>query len=75
MQVWYVELRGPDAARVLGDWLDELPRHPGFSGAELLVSPAQPGLALIASRWESAAPRLKVPEGAKHWTFEVLARR
>lgn len=75
MQVWYVELKGPEATRILERWLEQLPGQAGFQGAELLVSPAQPGLALIASRWESAAPRMGVPEEAKHWTFEVVARR
>ena len=73
--VWYVELRGEDAATTLAHWLEGLPAQPGFIGAELLDSPEQAGLALVASRWQGAPPNLTVPDGAKHWTFRVLAQR
>lgn len=73
--VWYVELRGEGAEATLRHWLEQLPGQPGFAGAELLDSPAQPGLALLASRWTGALPELTPPPGAKHWTFRVLERR
>ncbi|WP_240738430.1 hypothetical protein [Deinococcus fonticola] len=73
--VWYVELSGPDAVQVLRGVLDALPSQAGFRGAELLSSPAQPQLALIASRWAGEPPSLPVPDGAKHWVFTVLEAR
>ena len=71
--VWYIELRGEEAVGVLSGVLERLPGLPGFQGAELLTSPAQPGLALIASRWAGEVPDLPLPAGAKHWAFEVIA--
>lgn len=88
--IWYVELRGEDAADTLRRWLARLPGQPGFLGAELLDSPTQPGLALLASRWQGSPPEptppdltppdltppaLTPPDGARHWTFRVLDRR
>lgn len=73
--VWYVELRGPEAIIRLRDFLDALPAQAGFRGAELLTSPAQPELVLIASRWQDEPPALHVPDGAKHWVFTVLDSR
>lgn len=73
MQVWYVELKGEAAQERLARFLEVLPGQAGFRGAELLVSPAQPGLALLASRWAGELPDLSVPDGAKHWTFTVVA--
>ena len=73
--VGYVELRGEEAIPTLRQWLEQLPGQPGFAGAELLDSPAQPGLALLASRWTGALPELTPPAGAKHWTFRVLEGR
>lgn len=70
-EVWYVELRGPDALTRLGAWLERLPTLPSFVGAELLHSPQQPGLALVASRWAAGVPDVTVPDGAKHWVFQV----
>ncbi|THF70765.1 hypothetical protein E7T06_06280 [Deinococcus sp. Arct2-2] len=55
--------------------LDTLQAQPGFVGAELLTSPAQPGLVLIASRWTCPAPQLPLPAGAKSWVFEVQEAR
>ncbi|ANE44667.1 hypothetical protein SU48_00485 [Deinococcus puniceus] len=55
--------------------LNLLQTQPGFVGAELLVSPAQPGLLLIASRWACPAPQLALPAGAKSWVFEVQESR
>ena len=72
--VWYIELRGEEAEATLRHWLEQLPGQPGFAGAELLDSPAQPGLALLASRWNGPPPELTPPAGAKHWTFRVLAQ-
>ena len=72
--VWYLELRAPDAAQQLGLWLGSLPGQPGFVSAELLVSPAQPGLALVASRWTLEPTPAAAPPpltGAKGWVFEV----
>lgn len=74
-QVWYVEARGEGARDLLGVFLDTLDGQPGFLGAELLHSPAQPDLALVASRWAAGPPALALPEGARAWTFEVLAAR
>lgn len=71
-QVWYVELRGQDAAPRLAEWMMALPTLPHFLGAELLSSPAQPNLALVASRWAAEVPPLAVPAGAKAWAFRVL---
>lgn len=69
--VWYVELKGPQSQQILSQWLQNLPNQTGFLGAELLMSPEQPELALVASRW-SLRPKLTVPTEAKHWFFEVL---
>lgn len=74
-QVWYVEARGEGARGRLGLFLDTLGAQPGFLGAELLLSPAQPDLALVASRWAAGPPALALPEGARAWTFEVFAAR
>ncbi|WP_288432427.1 antibiotic biosynthesis monooxygenase [uncultured Deinococcus sp.] len=74
-QVWYVEARGGEARDRLHAFLGTLSAQPGFLGAELLLSPAQPDLALVASRWAAAPPALPLPEGARAWTFEVFAAR
>ena len=73
--VWYVELHGEQAEATLRQWLEQLPGQAGFAGAELLDSPAQPGLALVASHWSGPLPELTPPAGAKHWIFRVLAQR
>lgn len=69
--VHYTELKGPNSQKILSQWLQLLPAQHGFISAELLSSPQQPELALVASRW-SNTPRLSVPPEAKHWFFEVL---
>ncbi|GBF05784.1 hypothetical protein DAERI_060044 [Deinococcus aerius] len=74
-QVHYTEVRGDQAEDALRVFLNALPALPGFLGAELLVSPAQPGLALVASRWAGQAPPLPLPAGARAWVFEVLEAR
>lgn len=72
--VHYAELRGERAEEVLWAFLRALEGHPDLRGAELLTSAAQPGLALVASRWAGAAPpNLPVPTGAKTWSFQVRA--
>lgn len=71
LRVHYAEAKGEQAGRDLVAWLDTLPGQPGFLGAELLVSPEQPGLALVASRWAGEGPLRKVPEGVRAWAFEV----
>lgn len=71
LHVHYAEAKDEAAGRELTAWLDTLPGQPGFLGAELLVSPAQPGLALVASRWAGEVPLLAVPEGVRAWVFEV----
>lgn len=68
----YTEVRGDQAEDDLRAFLNALPAQPGFLGAELLVSPAQPGLALVASRWSGEAPPLPLPGGTRAWVFEVL---
>lgn len=78
VQVQYVEARDDGdglTAAALSAHLDTLQVQPGFVGAELLVSPAQPGLLLIASRWATPAPELPLPAGAKAWVFEVRESR
>lgn len=60
---------------MLRAFLDTLPGQPGFMGAELLVSPAQPDLALVASRWTAELPPRTAPNGARSWMFTVLDSR
>ncbi len=72
-RVHYAEAKGAGAEALLHDFLSSLPAHPGFLGAELQGSPDQPGLYLVASRWSGAAPELHVPDGARTWSFEVIA--
>ena len=72
-RVHYAEARGDGAEALLRGFLRDLPTHPGFLGAELLGSPGQPGLYLVASRWATEVPDLSVPGGVKAWSFEVLA--
>ena len=72
-QIWYVEARGEAALSDLRAFLQSLRGLPGLLGAELLTSPAQPDLALVASRWSAAPPDVKLPSGARDWTFEVVA--
>lgn len=73
LSVWYVELKGENALDALRGVLNSLPSCPGFLGAELLTSPEQPGMALIASRWAREIPDVALPDGAKHWAFQVVA--
>lgn len=74
-RVHYAEARGEHAEADLRAFLNALPGLPGFVGAELLVSPAQPGLALVASRWAKEVPPLPLPGGVRAWVFEVLDGR
>ena len=74
-QVHYAEARGEAAEVDLRAFLGTLPALPGFLGAELLVSPDQPGLALVASRWAEGVPPLVLPPGVRAWVFEVLETR
>lgn len=71
LRVQYAEARGEAAESALAAFLRALPGLPGFLGAELLVSPGQPGLALVASRWSGEVPPLPLPDGARAWVFEV----
>ncbi|ASN79918.1 MULTISPECIES: hypothetical protein [Deinococcus] len=71
--VHYAELKGEDALARLDAWAATLSAQPGFSGAEVLTSPAQPGLALVASRWTAPVPPLALPDGVKAWVFVVQA--
>lgn len=72
-RVHYAEARGDGAEGVLRGFLADLPAYNGFLGAELMGSPGQPGLYLVASRWAAEVPELRVPGGVKAWSFEVLA--
>lgn len=72
-RVHYAEVRGDGAEALLRGFLAGLPAQPGFLGAELLGSPGQPGLYLVASRWATGGPELDVPDGVKAWSFKVLA--
>jgi len=73
--VHYAEARGEGAEGDLRVFLAGLPNLPGFQGAELLVSPEQPGLALVASRWAGEVPPLSLPPGTRAWVFEVRESR
>ena len=55
----------------LSDLMAGLGHLPGFLGADLLTSPAQPGLCLLESRWAGAVPALDIPAGCKAWAFDV----
>lgn len=71
-KVHYAEARGEGSEALLRGFLRSLPSFPGFLDAELLGSPQQPGLYLVASRWTGDVPELKLPDGVKSWSFEVL---
>jgi heme-degrading monooxygenase HmoA len=73
--VHYAEARGEHAGTALRGFLHHLPALPGFLGAELLSSPEQPGLYLVASRWAGPVPPLDLPAGTRAWTFTVLDAR
>lgn len=60
-----------DVYQRLSDLMAGLGHLPGFLGADLLTSPAQPGLCLLESRWAAAVPALDVPAGCKSWAFDV----
>lgn len=75
IQVHYIEGRVTPASDELqlrlSDLMAGLGHLPGFLSADLLVSPAQPGLYLLASRWAGEVPALEVPAGCKSWVFLV----
>lgn len=73
--VHYAEARGDAALPTLRRFLDELGRQPGLIGAELMASPAQPGLYLVMSRWDGRIPGLSLPDGVKAWEFEIVDER
>lgn len=73
MQVWYLEGKGDTAHAALAALLPQLAALPGFAGAELLRSPAQPELSLLQSRWQGEVPGLPSPDGVRGWVFEVVA--
>ena len=75
LRVHYAEARNDTARRGMEAFLAALPDLPGFLGAELLISPEQPGLVLVASRWAGELPTLPLPPGARAWAFEVLDGR
>ncbi|WP_034385806.1 hypothetical protein [Deinococcus sp. YIM 77859] len=74
-QVHYAEAKGEEGARNLRAFLQALPDLPGFLGAELLSSPAQPELTLVASRWAGEVPPLPLPTDVRAWVFVVLETR
>ena len=61
----------PDVQQRLSDLMAGLGHLPGFLGADLLSSPAQPGLVLLESRWAGAVPAFEVPPGCASWAFTV----
>lgn len=71
--VHYAEGHGGAVRTALHAFLTALAGHPGFLGAELLLSPAQPALTLVASRWAGEVPPLPVPDGVRTWVFQVQA--
>ena len=75
IQVHYIEGKAttsdPDVQQRLSDLMAGLGHLPGFLGADLLSSPAQPELVLLESRWAGAVPALGVPAGCKSWAFTV----
>lgn len=73
--VHYAESRAGNARALLAALLEDLSRLPGFRGAELLSSPGQPGLYLLASRWAGERPEPELPGGVRAWTFVVEASR
>ncbi|ALW87509.1 antibiotic biosynthesis monooxygenase [Deinococcus actinosclerus] len=75
MQVHYAEGKGEAARAALHAFLNTLPEYPGFLGAELLLSPAQPELTLVASRWAGEVPPVPVPDSVRAWVFQVQASR
>ncbi|AWN22276.1 hypothetical protein DKM44_02685 [Deinococcus irradiatisoli] len=72
-RIHYLEGKGESRREALMAFLQQLKGRPGLLDACLLSSPAQPGLWLVESRWESEVPPLTVPEGCQHWSFEVQA--
>lgn len=75
MNVQYAEGRGEAAEAGLRALLDTLDGLEGFAGAELLSSPAQPGLWLLVSRWQGEVPEMALPDGVRAWVFEVMDHR
>jgi hypothetical protein len=73
VQVHYVEGKSDGAETTLRTFMAGLSGLPGLLDACLLASPAQPGLWLLESRWRGPLPELSVPDGFKHWSFEVRA--
>jgi len=69
--VLYVELRGEDAAEHLRPVLTQLAGAAGFAGGELLLSPGQPGLALVQARFRDEPPTPTLPDHARTWSFVV----
>ncbi len=65
------EASGDNAYQRLSDLMAGLGHLPGFLGADLLTSAAQPGLCLLESRWAGAVPALEIPAGCKAWAFDV----
>lgn len=73
--VWYVESKGKGEHEGLRQHFEQLVSQRGFLGAEWLSSPQQPGLALVASRWQGQPPSLPLAEGLRGWCFVVEERR
>ena len=75
IQVHYIEGKAtgadPDVQQRLSDLMAGLGHLPGFLSADLLSSPAQPGLVLLESRWAGTVPALDVPAGCTSWAFTV----
>lgn len=75
IQVHYIEGKAtqadPDVQQRLSDLMAGLGHLPGFLGADLLSSSAQPELALLESRWAGDVPALDIPVGCKSWAFTV----
>jgi|GEM_PF-2291034 len=69
--VLFVEGHGERVSAALRDLLSAVAGMPGCLGAEVLASPAQPGVTLLQARWPHDPPSVPIPAGARSWVFRV----